>query len=292
MVDVAENAQQPEPIIVKAPNGGTAETPPPLQEHAESVKPIRVATIEGGAVDGRKRPIERVFYKFDEYAIYQTGEEIAVQYSDKPEVKKTQIEQLADLIQLRRRLQYLVNGTILNSRYLPEIADAFFLALQGKMDIGKQVLDDAIKDINDVRTRAGRVVYLKFAVALAMGAAAILFILGQHAFHKAQVVPLWATAGAGAIGALLSIAIALRGRTVATDGDWRTNGVDVTIRILIGVISAAALYLILSSGIMTSLQVNDLKITGPGTSWQIALVIGFAAGFLERLVPDLLEKKK
>jgi hypothetical protein len=98
------------------------------------------------------------------------------------------------------------------------------------------------------------------------------------------------TSGAG--GALLSTAIALRARSVAIDGDVLSNAVDSTVRIMIGVISAAVLFLMLSSNLLPNVSVAAMPVFKPESiTWKIALLIGFAAGFLERLVPDLLEKR-
>ncbi len=66
---------------------------------------------------------------------------------------------------------------------------------------------------------------------------------------------------------------------------------DGTLRLLIGVISAGVLLLLMACGILPSLKIGDANFSGSALTWQMVLVLGFVGGFLERLVPDLLEKK-
>jgi hypothetical protein len=55
-------------------------------------------------------------------------------------------------------------------------------------------------------------------------------------------------------------------------------------------ISAGVLILLLNSGIVSTISAGGVALNGSAMTWQLALIVGFAAGFLERLVPDLLEK--
>jgi len=70
----------------------------------------------------------------------------------------------------------------------------------------------------------------------------------------------------------------------------RDNLADAALRILIGIVAAGVLVLMLSSRILPSFTIGNAGISGTDISWQTVLVIGFVAGFLERLVPDLLEQ--
>lgn len=63
---------------------------------------------------------------------------------------------------------------------------------------------------------------------------------------------------------------------------------DASVRLLIGIISASIFFLLLSSGMLTNFQIGAVNFSGAELQWQAVLLVGFVAGFLERLVPDLL----
>jgi len=179
------------------------------------------------------------------------------------------------------------------------IAEALRLGLDGQKDAAKSTLQAAIDDINATRLRKGRTAYLVYAGAMVLGALAMLCGVAGTIWFGWQATPdqvakglkhLMMATGSGAMGALLSTAIALRARTVATDLDLKSNAVDSAVRIMIGVISAAVLYLVLDSNLLDEVKVQGVTLK-PDINWKVALLVGFAAGFMERLVPDLLEKK-
>jgi hypothetical protein len=68
----------------------------------------------------------------------------------------------------------------------------------------------------------------------------------------------------------------------------RDNLADATLRILIGIVAAGVLILMLSTNLLPGFKIGDAGISGTEITWQTVLVVGFVAGFLERLVPDLL----
>lgn len=67
----------------------------------------------------------------------------------------------------------------------------------------------------------------------------------------------------------------------------RDNISDAVLRLIIGVIAAGVLYLLLHSDLDT-ITIAGAKLSGDALTREKAVVIGFIAGFLERLVPDLL----
>ena len=159
-----------------------------------------------------------------------------------------------------------------------------------------------MKNATEERACLGRQFYMISAGAVAAVLALILMGIGGNLTGGAtQTGMLLLSSGAGALGAVLSIFIALRNRTVAPDQDWQTNIIDGAARIGIGVISAFALHLLLTSGFLTNAIAGGFTLTenGAGTtgvSIKSRLEIRFAGricrGFLERMVPDLLEKSR
>ena len=132
-------------------------------------------------------------------------------------------------------------------------------------------------------------------MSIALVAAAILIGSGGPLKHgAAHTGSLLLSAGGGAIGALLSIAYAFRDRSVAPDHDIVTNAVDGGIRVLIGTIGGAAFNLFLSAGLLIGLTpVGAAQGAAPthfAGTWAAALAAGIVAGFIERFMPDLVNR--
>jgi hypothetical protein len=270
-------------------------------ESDKSARRRRVATVvaefgsDENMCDTSGNSIDRVYFKRDpDYAIYRSGEQVLVAHSDNKVDERKQVAGISGLLLVRNQLTNIIRElreANLKEYYLAQIADALRLGLEGQVDSAKALINGAVDDAKENLMRAGRLVYLRCAAGFAM-AIAVILILGGGAYvqNRADVPLVLLAIGAGAIGVLLSIAIAIRGRTVVIDGYRQTNIIDAWLRVLIGAISAAVLFLLLDSGALVDVQIGAAKIAGTSPSWQATLLVGFAAGFLERLVPDLLEK--
>jgi hypothetical protein len=288
----------------KSTNGADDTQPADAKSADAKPAPINIAGFKIGDIDGAGRLIEDIYFKRATYVIYctggNTGTKVLVQYADDPDLATKQIAALAELIPLRNRLQSLLADIPKPDQYFAQIAEAFRLGLEGQLDIAKQTLTDAIAEVQNLRASAGRNIYINQAGPIAAAVATVLLLVsaiflyfGSAQFGKAwsPLAHMLVASGAGALGALLSIAISVRTRTVATDGDDLSIRIDASLRVLIGVLSAAVLYLILGTGVMSQIKIGDMTFNPGAIVWQLALLLGFAAGFLERLVPDLLDKK-
>lgn len=266
------------------------------------------AEFEIDRLDNAGHVIHEIYFKREKYVIYctddqragdQSDRQILVQYADKPEDADKQIAELADIIPLRNQTQSLLHKVKDKTPYHSQIAEALRLGLEHKPEVGRLILQTAIGELQNIRASEGRNLYVNKAWPYAVGGAAGLLLLaafmlwlGGIPFTKAlsPLAHLAIACAAGALGALLSIAISVRARTVAADGDDMSIRVDAPLRVLIGVISAGVLYLLLGAGALSQLKIGDISFNAGAIVWQLAILIGFASGFLERLVPDMLEK--
>jgi hypothetical protein len=266
---------------------------------------VHVADISKNCPDSRGENIDFVFFTRRKcFAIYQSSGRILVQYADDEAESQKQVANIAELLPLRDRLQYLLSDMDIPSdtphTYRWQIAESLRLGLVGQKDAAKRTMQAAIDNVVAKRVSDGRTSYLVWAGSLVISAIAVLGIVAATIYlfgsTPERVLPglgyLMLATGSGAMGAMLSTAIALRDRTVGTDG-WKSNSVDSATRIMIGVISAAVLYALLDSNVLSSFSVSIQHLAKDQSAqvWNVALVVGFLAGFLERLVPNLLEKK-
>jgi hypothetical protein len=300
----AETRVSPEPDGTR---DGTqqAAAPAPATPDAETPQSaaggeVHVGDIRKNQPDSRGEKVEFVFFRRRNcFAIYRSSGRIMVQYADDETEAKKQVANIAELLPLRDRLQYLVSDIESPDAYRWQIAESLRLGLDGQKDAAKSTMQAAIDHIIAKRVSDGRTAYLLYAGLLVIGAIAMLGAVAAAIGLVGKTTPeefkaglgyLMLATGSGAMGAMLSTAIALRARTVATDDSWKSNTVDSAMRIMIGVISAAVLYLLLDSQLLAKFSLSTEGMT-PAVLWKAALLIGFLAGFLERLVPDLLENK-
>jgi hypothetical protein len=265
------------------------EQPTPKPRSAQ--EPIGLKDIQVGKQDGRGFKITRIYaVQSDEYAIYQAGE-VMVHYADDQGKAQTQRKGMLPVSSARAEVNALVQGLPCREICDRQLAYALQLALDGDIEGAKGTVAAAKAFVLAKRAARGRFQYLKWSYGAAAVLIGLLFVASRFYPLQPASSDLWLAAKAGLVGAAFSIALAIRGRTVALDTDLLDNVTDGTLRLLIGVISAGVLLLLFASGIVPSLKIGDADFKPATLTWEMVLVIGFVGGFLERLVPDLLEKK-
>jgi hypothetical protein len=252
--------------------------------------------IQVGSRDRIGLAIDRVYAVTPSYAVYFAGGRVRVQRSDDPELACQQEAKISDIAELRAELNALLGGlpVILSAKrraFEDKLAVALQHALEGRIAAAKVLIENTHHAIIVTLAANQRLIYVSF-----VGGWFLLFLtvlqLASDVFFviNRQEDNLWLAGKGGLVGAGFSIAIAYRTRQIALGTDIFDNAMDGFLRLGIGVVAGGVAMLALSSGMVPDLQVGSRRLTGESMTWKSVLVVGFVAGFLERLVPSLLDK--
>ncbi len=264
-----------------------------------------------GRMDGSGNQILAVYAKNGAmYAVYRTPERVVVQFADDDKTGDEQRAALAPLNPVRGEINGLVDGW----RNSPDpdkqskaklfdrrVADALVNALQ-KDPSASELMNKIKADVLAERTSAARSDYMIVAAITTLTLIAAVWLVTSDWWQVHPVFKnLWPMAGFGALGALFSIALSIRDRSILTDLQSRDNAVDAILRVLIGATSAMILYSLLRAGlvefnigaapgskIFDEVCVPRISCTTPGQ--YVLIVVAFIAGFSERLVSQILSQ--
>nr|WP_294557153.1 hypothetical protein [uncultured Rhodopila sp.] len=221
------------------------------------------------------------------------SEGVQAQLSSDPAKRQKLRSLLLPLGTERAKLQALLSDWPRRQSFDSSIATALQLALDGdgnaeSKDNALQTLKDAKAAILTEREIAGKAQYVRFTLILAL-AGILLLVAAQHNLFKGSG-NFWLGAQAGLFGAVLSIAIGIRRRTVALDIGVAGNLSDSALRLFIGAVSGGTLVLLFATGLLPSLHTLKGEQDAVQTM-TFALLLGIIAGFVEQLVPSLLEEQ-
>jgi len=269
-----------------------------------------VANVLRGQSDSAGAAIVKVYSRVQpSYAVYQTADRVVIQFADADAAAAAQRKQMSALNGLRMQIDGLIDGWRKSdrfrekaSRYDDRVAAALILCLEGDGESATAALRDIKNDILDERTSWGRFEYLISAVCFSALVIVILAVIGY--FHPDALKPpdplkptsisepksIFLALAGGVIGAFFSIALATTKRTVLTNLRRRDNIADSLLRITIGAVAALALILLLRGKLIADFKIGTTALSGDAITLDATFIIGFVAGFLERLVPDLLSK--
>ncbi|QLC24689.1 hypothetical protein HFP57_06360 [Parasphingopyxis algicola] len=262
---------------------------------------MKVAEIALDGRDSTGADIRAVYVRNPpHYAIYRTDQRVLVHFADDDEDNRRQRDKIAPLSPLRGEVRGLIDGWH-GSKYLSfhskairfdrRVSDALVMGIEGSIENAAALLATIKDDIIAERTSWARFYYMLIGAGTVLAVILLALILSS-AIAAPTADPLLFATGTGALGAFFSIAIGLRSRTILTNLQMRDNASDAILRIVIGAIAAALLVCLFQTDTVSILQFGDgsLTLDADNYDWRVVTVVGFIAGFLERLVPDLLGK--
>jgi hypothetical protein len=283
--------------------------------HPDAGAHMKVQDLKLNGKDSNDDTIEKLYARSSPYyAVYRAVNRVLVwvHFADKGisdsegrELEQSQRRELAKLNELRAQIHGLIDGWRVSERfkakadrYDARTAAALILCMEGDTASAKASLVEIKSDVLAERNSWGRFEYLIYAGSLAILIALVLTCAWLGAAGPTVITPpvplgtsLWLSGIGGAIGALFSIALGIRSRTVLTSLNRRDNIADAILRVAIGLISSWALLVLLRAELLTGFTIGGAELSGKEVTFEVILLIGFVAGFFERLVPDLLEKK-
>jgi hypothetical protein len=160
-----------------------------------------------------------------------------VHFADDPGKEQAQRKAILPVSSARAEINALVQGLAYREVCDRQLAYALQLALDDNTEGAKATVAAAKAFVLAKRAARGRFQYLKWSYGVAAMLIGLLFLASWlHPFPEASS-NLWLAGKAGLVGAAFSIALAIRGRTVALDTDLLDNVTDGTLRLLIGVVS-------------------------------------------------------
>jgi hypothetical protein len=252
---------------------------------------FRLKDIQVGKTDSRGLKITQIYaVQTGDYAIYQAGG-VMVQFADDTVRAQALKKSILPLSSTRAEINMLLGGLACREVGDRQLAYALQLALDNDLEGAKATISSLKATLVAQRAARGRFQYLKWSYGTAALLIGLLFVASRLNPEPTASNNFLLAAKAGLVGAAFSIALAIRGRTVALDTDLLDNVTDGTLRLVIGVVSGGVLLLLLGSGIIPSLKIGDAEFKAGALTWQMVLLVGFVGGFLERLVPDLLDKR-
>ena len=265
---------------------------------------MRVSDLCTDAPDPAGNRVSWIYSKNPpDYGVYRAGSRVMVLFADDADRAKTQSVALSPLNDARDEIAGLANDWRGDPKAVAKVdgfdervAGALTVALQGDLVNAKAALDRVRSDIAAERGSIAKFEYIMVAAVCAFAILSISWVGLTHQFVKTlyptleEPDALWAAIGGGTLGAIFSVATGISSRTLLPGLRFRDNATDASLRIIIGAIGAAVMLSLQRSGLVTGLLMGSGTTpyaVGPETT---IFVIGFLAGFSERLVPDLLSR--
>lgn len=267
---------------------------------------FKVEQIVVGQLDSVGRRITKIYTRRPPwFAIYEVDDGVWVHFADDAAEEEKQRKLLLPLAPLRYEIGSLLYRRPGRERYDVKVAEALILALSGEPVGAERTLAGAKAELEQElaaeravqearaalevasKTTLAHMWYLGTAVVCGMILMGCLFVLSHWIYwdlRSSVSQNVWLAAKAGVIGAWLSVAIGVAGRTLPTAGKWYTIALDSMLRMTVGSVCGGLALLLVASGVFAD---KPFEMAG-NTGWMAVFLLGTIAGFSERFVPDAL----
>jgi hypothetical protein len=266
--------------------------------------------------DNLGNTVRDILWRQKNYAIYRTDKGVYVHFSDCPKEETDQRSRFTEICPELCELRYLTaqmrgwnwrpgfSGRPRLTLYDNNMAQALMLMMENKIDpakhIAQQTLAMAVRRVTaDNTIRYVRACLVCAGVLITMGLVAF-WALSRIGHPEATEWRPYLVGGMfGVAGAVFSIVTRLEAFRLKPCDESRMNYWMSAVRVLMGFMSAIALLLFtdtLLSDMLGKLIGSGKHITDPigadtqRVLWQAVAMLGFVAGFAERLIPQIVRQ--
>jgi len=276
-----------------------------------------VRGLEKNKQDKLGNTVREILWRQKNYAIYSSDKGVYVHFSDCEQEEKDQRKRFTDICPELCELRYLTaqmrgwnwwrwfSSHRRDTLYDHNMAQALMLMMEGEIarakDIAQQTLAMAVRRVTaDNTIRYVRTCLVWAGILIAMGLATF-WALSRIGHPEATAWRPYLVGGMfGVAGAVFSIVTRLEAFKLKPCDESRMNYWMSAVRVLMGFMSAIALLLFADT------LLDDMlgKLIGPGKHitdpigadtqnvvlWEAVAMLGFVAGFAERLIPNIVRQ--
>jgi hypothetical protein len=280
----------------------------------------KLSELQVGQLDGMASTVREICWQGQHYIVYRSDTGVSVHFSDCHAIQQRQRQALLDISAELCQLRFLASqmssshlGNLVRNKtgkasgfYDHEIAQALVLSLEGNSQGARNILEQGHHMAVERVTNENRIRYLLAcyanAVLLSFAIAVFAYFGSASGLGDAQCLskahPYMLAAGCGVAGAVFSLSMRVYDFALTPCQQSVMNYWMGGLRVFIGFTAALVLLLLFNASTfgdaMASVLGGEKKLFAQLSSatWHYIALVGFLAGFAERLVPTLLKKRE